>query len=129
MDLSSTDRMSALLLAQTIASNRMVLDLRGELQAYVRRLNKYQIFTVKELSDISKLSEYKVRRAISGDNELNARAGISPRHLDHALRMVSSQTFTKQHIKSLVEDGARFSALARVTGISERSLRYWYGKE
>lgn len=121
--------MSALLLAQTIASSRKLLDLRGELQAYVRRLNKYQIFTVRELGEIADISEYKVRRAIADDRELNARTGISTRHLDHAVRMISSQTFTKQHIKSLIEDGAKFSALARVTGISERSLRYWYGKE
>ena len=42
MDSSQIDRMSAVILAKTIANNSMMLDIKGELADYVRRLYRYK---------------------------------------------------------------------------------------
>ena len=86
MVLSQVDRMSAVILAKTIANTHSMLEFR-------------------------------------------ARSGVKSRHLDHLIRMVGSQSFAKLHTKSLIDDGATFSALSRVTGISESSLRRYAREE
>lgn len=129
MDSSQVDRMSAVILAKTIASTRLLLDMKGDIGAYVRRLYKYRIFTVAEIAEISGLSEYKVRQAIAGEEEFRAKTGVKARHLDHLVRMIGSPAFAKLHVKSLINDGATFAGLARVSGIAESSLRRWAGKE
>lgn len=129
MPLSQVDRMSAVVLAKTIASSRAVLDIKGELPNYVRRLHKYKMFSIMEICDIAKLSEYKVRKAIQGMPEFKAKAGIKPSHLDHLLRMIGSPEFTKLHINHLIKDGATFAGIARVTGTSETTLRRWAERE
>lgn len=125
MPLSPVDRMSAVMLAKTIASTHMLLDMKGDLPAYIRRLYKYRMFTVAEICDFANTTEYKVRKAIAGEEDFTARAGVQIKHLDHLLRMIGSPAFTKLHIKSLLEDGATIASMARVTGISETSLRRW----
>lgn len=126
---SELDRMSAIMLAKSIVDRSLVLAMRGELGSYVDRLARFKLFSVGELSEISGLSEYQVRRATDSNCLVRARSGISPRHLDHAMRMVGDAKFSRLHIKSLVDDGATESALARVTGQSERSLRRWAREE
>ena len=86
---------------------------------------RYRLFTGSEICDIAEVSEYKVRKAITGEEEFTARAGVKVKHLDHLIRMIGSPAFAKLHIKSLIEDGATISSIARVTGISETSLRRW----
>ena len=125
MPLSPVDRMSAVILAKTIASTRTLLDMKGDLPAYIRRLYRYKMFTVSEICDFANVSEYKVRKAIEGEEEFTAKAGIQIRHLDHLIRMIGSPAFAKLHIKSLIEDGATIASISRVTGISETSLRRW----
>lgn len=125
MLLSPVDRMSAVILAKTIATNHSLLDMKGDLQGYTRRLYKYKLFTVSEISEISGVSEYIVRKAIAGEEEFRAKAGVKPRHLDHLIRMIGSPAFAKLHVKFLVEDGATISALSRVTGLAESSLHRW----
>lgn len=126
MHLSPADRMTAIILAKTMASNRAVQELKKETAGYIRRLYKYRMFTVGEIAEFAGASEYAVRQAISGEEEFRARSGVHTRHLDHLIRMVDSPQFAKKHIKLLIDDKAKFSAIARVTGISERRLRYWY---
>ena len=125
MPLSPVDRMSAVILAKTIASNHTLLDMKGDLPAYIRRLYKYRMFTVAEICDFANVSEYKVRKAIEGEEEFSAKAGIQIRHLDHLIRMIGSPAFAKLHIKSLLEDGATIASIARVADIPESSLRRW----
>ena len=125
MPLSPVDRMSAVILAKTIATTHTLLDMKGELQGYVRRLYKYGIFTVAEIGEMANVSEYIIRKAIAGEEEFRAKAGVKPRHLDHLIRMIGSPAFAKLHVRSLLDDGATISALVRVTGISESSLRRW----
>ena len=125
MPLSPVERMSAVILAKTIASNHTLLDMKGDLPAYIRRLYKYRMFTVAEICDFAKVSEYKVRKAIEGEEEFSAKAGIQIRHLDHLIRMIGSPAFAKLHIKSLLEDGATIASIARVADIPESSLRRW----
>lgn len=125
MPLSPVDRMSAVILARTIATNNTLLDIKQELAAYIRRLYSYRMFTVSELSDIANVSEYKVRQAITGEEEFTAKSGIQVRHLDHLIRMIGSHDFAKLHIKSLLEDGATIASIHRVTDIPESSLRRW----
>lgn len=127
--ISPVDRMSAVILAKTIASTRTLLDLKGELPGYIRRLYKYRLFTVNEICELASVSEYTVRKAIAGEEEFRAKSGIKPSHLDHIIRMISSNAFAKLHIKSLLKDGATIASLARVTGISETSLRRWAKEE
>lgn len=129
MPLSPVDRMSAVILAKTIATNHTLLDMKGELQGYVRRLYKYGLFTVAEIGEMANVSEYIIRKAIAGEEEFRAKAGVKPRHLDHLIRMIGSPAFAKLHVKSLLDDGATISALVRVTGISESSLRRWAREE
>ena len=129
MVLSQVDRMSAVILAKTIANTHSLLDMKGDLAAYIRRLYKYRLFTVGEISEIAGVSEYRVHQAIYGEEEFRARSGVKSRHLDHLIRMVGSQSFAKLHTKSLIDDGATFSALSRVTGISESSLRRYAREE
>ena len=129
MHLSPVDRMSAVILAKTIATTSTLLDIKGELYNYIRRLYRYRMFTVAEISLIANVSEYRVRRAIEGEEEFRARAGIKPSHLDHLIRMIGSPAFAKLHVKSLIEDGATVAALARVTGISESNLHRWVREE
>lgn len=125
MPLSPVDRMSAVILAKTIATTHTLLDMKGELQGYVRRLYKYGLFTVAEIGEMANVSEYIIRKAIAGEEEFRAKAGVKPRHLDHLIRMIGSPAFAKLHVRSLLDDGATISALVRVTGISESSLRRW----
>lgn len=122
MTLEQIDRMNMLILAKTVFMNRTLYQASGEVTHYLKRLNNYQVFTVGELAAISGTSPYKVRKAI-GTEELKGRSGINPRHLDHLIRMVGSVKFTELHIRSLLDDGATFAALSRVTGYSERRLR------
>lgn len=129
MHLSPVDRMSAVILAKTIASTRTLLDMKGELPGYIRRLYKYRLFTVAEICELADVSEYIVRKAIAGEEEFRAKSGIKPRHLDHIIRMIGSHAFAKLHIKSLLKDGATIASLSRVTGISESSLRRWAREE
>lgn len=125
MAISQLDRVSGIMLARTIASTNEILELKGDLPAYVRRLHSYKLFTVGELSEISGMSEHKVRQCLRGTEQFRARSGIKPRHLDHLIRMVGSHDFARLHIKSLVKDGATIAGLARVSGISESTLRRW----
>ena len=127
--LSNVDRMSAILLAKSIVDRRTVLALSGGIAGYIDRLSQFKMFSVGEIADISGLSEYQVRRASAPDVHIRAKSGISPRHLDHALRMVGNAEFSRLHVKSLLEDGATVAALARVTGQPERSLRRWAREE
>lgn len=129
MDSSPVDRMSAVILAKSIYTNRSLLDMRDEIAAYVRRLYKYKLFTIGEISEIADISEYKVRQAISGEEEFKAKSGVKGRHLDHLVRMVGSPSFARLHIKSLIKDGATIAAISRVTGIPESSLRRWAREE
>lgn len=129
MLLSPVDRMSAVILAKTIASTNTLLDMKGELPHYIRRLYRYRLFTVSEICDIANVSEYKVRTAIAGEEEFSARAGIKVRHLDHLIRMIGSPAFAKLHIKSLIDDGGTIASISRVTDIPESSLRRWANKE
>ena len=50
MVLSQVDRMSAVILAKTIANTHSLLDMKGDLAAYIRRLYKYRLFTAGEIS-------------------------------------------------------------------------------
>lgn len=129
MHLSPVDRMSAVILAKTIASTRTLLDMKGELTGYIRRLYKYRLFTVSEICELAGVTEYAVRKAIAGEEEFRAKSGIKPSHLDHIIRMIGSPTFAKLHIKTLLKDGATIASLSRVTGISESSLRRWAREE
>lgn len=129
MLLSPVDRMSAVILAKTIASSHTLLDIKGELQGYIRRLYKYGLFTVAEIGDIANVSEYVVRKAIAGEEEFRAKAGVKPRHLDHLIRMIGTPAFARLHVKSLLNDGATISALSRVTGIPKTSLNRWAREE
>lgn len=129
MPLSQVDRMSALILAKTISTSNVLLDVMGELPGYLRRLHSYKLFTVIEIGDIANRSEYAVRKAITGEEEFRARTGIKARHLDHLIRMVGSPAFAKLHTKSLIADGATIAGLARVSGLSETSLRRWAEEE
>lgn len=117
--------MSAVILAKTIATTNALLDIKQELPSYIRRLYRYQLFTVAEISDIANISEYKVRQAIVGEEEFTAKSGIKVRHLDHLLRMIASPEFAKLHIKSLIDDEATIASISRVTDIPESSLRRW----
>ena len=99
MVLSQVDRMSAVILAKTIANTHSLLDMKGDLAAYIRRLYKYRLFTVGEISEIAGVSEYRVHQAIYGEEEFRARSGVKSRHLDHLIRMVGSQSFAKLHTK------------------------------
>ena len=125
MGLTKLERMSAVMLAKTIATSRAMLDIKDESSGYVRRLYKYGIFTVQEVAEIAEMSEYKVRQAISGEEELRAKSGVYTKHLDHVLRMIDSHSFGRKHIKSLVDEGATIGAVSRVTGIPESTLRRW----
>lgn len=127
--ISPVDRMSAVILAKTIASTRTLLDMKGELTGYIRRLYKYRLFTVSEICELAGVTEYAVRKAIAGEEEFRAKSGIKPSHLDHIIRMIGSPTFAKLHIKTLLKDGATIASLSRVTGISESSLRRWAREE
>lgn len=129
MLLSPIDRMSAVILAKTITSSSALLDMKNELPAYIRRLYKYRLFTVGEICDFAKVSEYVVRKAIAGEEEFRARSGIKPSHLDHIIRMIGSPAFARLHTKALIQDGATISSLARVTGLPESSLRRWAREE
>lgn len=129
MLLSQVDRMSAVILAKTIASSRAVLDMRDELTHSIKRLYQYKMFSVGEICDIAKMSEYKVRKILQGEEEFTARTGVKPSHLDHLLRMIGSPEFTKLHINHLIKDGATFAGIARVTGTSETTLRRWAERE
>lgn len=125
MTLEPVERMSAILLAKAIAANSAVLDVKGELPGCLRRLYEYGIFTVSEISDIANVSEYQVRQAISGKDEVKGRGGVGARHLDHIVRMVGDPEFAKKHTRFLVKDGATTSALARVTGLPRSSIGRW----
>src|SRR5690606_7687057 len=113
MHLSPVDRMSAVILAKTIANTHTLLDMKGELSAYIRRLYSYRMFTVAEICEIADVSEYVVRKAIAGEPEFRARSGIKPSHLDHIIRMIGSHTFARLHTKALLKDGAKIASLSR----------------
>ena len=117
--------MSAILLAKSIVDRRDLLDLRGELGPYVARLANTRVFSVGEMADFSGMSAYQVRSHVAKDVLTPARSGIRKNHLDFVLRMVDNPGFAKIYAKRLLKDGATVSALARVTGHSERSLRRW----
>lgn len=129
MALSDVDRVSAIILAKSIVSNRALLDMRNETDGYVRRLYKYGIFTASEIAEFAGLTEYGIRHAISGLGEFRAKSGVSAKHLDHLVRMVGAPDFAKLHTRLLVESGATYAALARVTGLPESSLRRWGKKD
>lgn len=129
MHLSPVDRMTAVILAKTIVSTRTLLDMKGELTGYIRRLYKYRLFTVGEISEFAGVSDYIVRKAIAGEDEFRAKSGIKPGHLDHIIRMIGSHVFARLHTKALINDGATIASLSRVTGISESSLRRWAREE
>lgn len=121
--------MSAVILAKTITDRQSFLHMRGEVEAYVGRLASYRLFSVGEMAQIADISEYRVRKSANPDILLRAKSGILPRHLDHVLRMIDNPTFSKIHVKALVEDGATLAALSRVTGQPETSLRRWAREE
>jgi hypothetical protein len=125
MALSDLERMSALMLAQSIHRTHQLLDIKGELGVYIYRLNRYQIFSIGEIADFAKLSEYKVRQAIPQESAVIARSGVHARHLDHLIRMVGDPKFAKIHLKTLLEDGAKINALSRITGIPLSTLNNW----
>lgn len=125
MILSQLDRVNIVMLAKTIYTSSSLLQATEDINTYLKRLNRYQLFTVGELAELSNCTPYKVRQALDGDKELRARSGIKPRHLDHIIRMIGSDDFTKKHIKSLIKDGATFASLSRVIGIPESNLRRW----
>lgn len=125
MHLDPIDRMNCVLLARTIAQDRVMLEVREELTEYIRRLNEYKVFTVNEIANFTKLTSYRVRKLIQGQEEVRARSGVEAKHLDHIVWMISSPDFSKQHIKSLYDEGATLAAVARVTGHSETTLRRW----
>lgn len=125
MVLNQVDRLTAVMLAHNIYYNRTLLELSGELNSSIKRLYKYKLFTIGEISEFANVSEYLIKRMVRGEEGLRARSGIYGRHLDHIVRMIDSPAFTKKHIKSLIKSGATFAALARVSGISESSLRRW----
>lgn len=121
--------MSAVILAKTIWDRRSFLQMRGEIDSYVGRLAGYRLFSVGEMALIAEISEYRVRKSANPATMLRAKSGVQPRHLDHLLRMIEDPTFSKIHVKSLVNDGATLAALARVTGQPETSLRRWAREE
>ena len=125
MPLSPVDRMSAIMLAQTIHNNCTMLDIKGDLPNYLRRLNSYGIFTVEELVAMSRLSEKEVRKILKEQTTVPARTFFSPSHLDHAVQMTASKSFAQKHVKSVANTGTDPRAIARVTGYTERSVRRW----
>lgn len=64
--ISPVDRMSAVILAKTIASTRTLLDLKGELPGYIRRLYKYRLFTVNEICELASVSKTQYARRLRG---------------------------------------------------------------
>lgn len=129
MSLTQLDRMSAVMLAKTIASNRSILDLKDELYPYVRRLYRMKIFSQGEIAEFAQLSKYRMNRALAGEEEFIAKTGVATRHLDHLIRMIGTPEFAKLHIKSLIEDGATYAAIYRITDIPESTLRRWVREE
>lgn len=129
MSLSETDRLSAVILAKTVWDRREVLSLRGSMENYVARLAAYQMFSVGEIAEIAGISEYKVRQYADEKDLVRVKSGVAPNHLDFLLRMVGNPTFAKIHTPTLLANGATVSALARVTGQSESSLRRWAKRE
>lgn len=125
MSLTQTDRMSALMLALSINNRHEALDLSGELPDYVHRLNTAQIFSVGEIAEIARVSEYQVRKMIPPSSPLKARSSIKPQHLQHLIRMVGDPAFSQLHVQSLIDTGATVEALSRVTGFSPTTIRRW----
>lgn len=125
MHLSPVDRMSAIMLAQTIHNTYAMLDMKGDLPDYLRRLNSYGIFTVPELTAMSRLEEDKVRKILKGSPTVPARTYFSPSHLDHAVNMVASRSFAQKHVKSVAATGTDPVAIARVVGYPSASVRRW----
>lgn len=125
MSLSNIERVTAIMLALTIVRQREFLELTNGMGKEVIRLNDYGLFTVSELSEIANISRYRVSTLLKDKQVVRARSGIKFNHLDHLVRMVGPNKFARRHIKSLVEEGSTFSAIARVTGVSESSLRRW----
>lgn len=126
---SQVERMSALLLAKSIIDRREMLQMMGDLEMYISRLARAEIFTLGELAEISGLTEYHVKQAIYPRPAVRARSGVKRRHIDHLIRMVGNPSFARTHTRSLIGEGATTSGLARVTGLSESSLRRWAREE
>ena len=127
MSLSQVDRLSALLLARTISNSHASMDFRGELDRNLRRLYSYKVFALSEIAEMSNLSVHQVKQRIrwSKDDEFSPRGGVAVRHLDHLTLMVADKEFAKNNFIALEEDGASRSALARVLGVSHRTLTRW----
>lgn len=121
--------MSAVILAQSIYDRREVLRLNGDLHREVGRLVSLRLFSVGEISEISGLSEYLVRKTTPPEDLLRAKSGVKPGHLEFLLRMIGNPSFAKRHTPRLIKDGATLAALSRVTGLPESSLRRWTREE
>ena len=129
MRLSPTDRISALMLAKTIDREYEMLTIKGEIEGYLLRLNKYQILSVGEIAELARMSEYKVKKIISMENRPRNRSGVRPRHFDHLIRMIGDREFAKLHYKHLMNEGVAIAAMSRVTGIPTSTFYRWEREE
>lgn len=129
MSLTKVERMSAVMLARTVASNAALYEVTNELGKYIQKLNSYGIYTVAEISEFTEISEYRVRKYLLGAEEIRAKSGVLTRHLDHYLRMIGAPDFTKKHLPTLLSDGVGISTIARITGHSQTTLRRWVREE
>lgn len=128
MPLSQTDRISALILAKNINNKAQLFDMRGDLGDYVRRLNETEMFSIGELAEISKLSEWKIRKLIPKESRIVSHSGVKPRHIDHLIRMIVSKDFARKHLPYLIKEDVPLGAISRITGISKRTLENWRRK-
>lgn len=91
--------------------------------ADIRALNTYGVWSMSALASIVGVSMYRVEKALGPLAKPSLRGHLNPRHLTMLQYLQASGKPNKQWIKQMVEEGTSVITIARLTGLSESTLR------
>jgi len=89
----------------------------------IRKLNTYGVWSMSALASIVGVSMYRVEKALGRNAKPSLRGHLNPRHLTMLQYMQASTKANKAWVKQMLDEGTSLITIARLTGLSESTLR------
>lgn len=112
-----------LIVAKTVWRQRDILGLDKELQdTALKRLNAYGVLSISALGALVGVSNYRVKKAIAGMRQPEARGHLNPGHISMLLFALSQGDIPPRWIEEMLDGGTSISTIADLTGVSESTI-------